>query len=147
MRYKTGYCFTSLDLYDNFNTNQLRIKKEYCKQKYKANNKIELCARVLTYLFYLIVSDIVKNNVTFELPLKMNRKACLYVKQFNGEKFKKMYRGGCFEGIDYFKTGFKGYQLTYQWDYGEGLREKPVYFDKKLKQILIDNVNNGKQYY
>lgn len=65
MRYKTGYCFTAEDLYYSFDYKRLNIRKETVQKKYKVVNRQQLCGRILVYLFYLIILDIIKNNVTF----------------------------------------------------------------------------------
>ena len=43
---------------------------------------------------YLVLLDIIHNNVTFMLPLKGNRHAMIHVKVFDGDQFQQMYAGG-----------------------------------------------------
>ena len=116
---------------------------------YKQDMIRELCAQIFTYFFYLVILDIIENNVTFVLPMdkRGNRNSNISVKCFEGEAFQRLYRAGSFQGIDFLSSNFKGYRLNYQYDYNGGMREKDIYIDNKLKKIFYDNINNGKVYY
>ena len=146
MFYKTGYCFTSRELYDTLNLKLLNISTKIVR-KYKMDCLQDLCGAVLTYCLYLIILDIIENNITFVLPLFGNREACFYVKMFDGEDFQKAYKAGKFLGIDFLSSNFKGYQIYFQYKYNGGWREKPIYINHTLKDKFYENINNGKQYY
>ena len=146
MYYKTGYCFTSRDLFDNFNVKQINTPTHIFTKKYNCTCKKELCAKILTYCFYLIIFDIIENNATFVLPTK-NKTSNLFVKQFSGDTFKRMYQKGKFLGIDFLNSNFKGYQIYFQYAYKGGIREKPIYISSKLKELFYSKINEGKQYY
>lgn len=79
------------------------------------------------------------------------RVAQLYVKQYSDETFDKMYKKGCFAGIDFIKTNRKGYRICFQYSRkskgGLKLREKPIYINSKLKHIFYNRINNGQEYY
>jgi len=145
-KYKCSHCFTNLDLYDNFDFNSLGITKKTCREKRKDTKK-EYVVSVFMYCLYLIMLDIVKNNITFVVPLFGNQEACFYVKMFENEKFQKMYSKGGFKGIDFLNSNFKGYQIYFQYTHKGGVKEKPIYISSKLKDIFYDNINKGKQYY
>ena len=113
MRYYTGYCFTAYDLFETFNKKQLKIRRDIVQNKYGVNKKQLFCASVLVYCFYLILLDIIENNVTFVLPLLNNKTATIYAKPVTGEDFKIARQRGAFADIDFLKTNFTGYQLTY----------------------------------
>lgn len=96
----------------------------------------------------LVINDIIENNVTFEIPCVGKKEARIYVKCVSGDEFTELYKKGAFKGIDYIKSGFKGYQLMFQWKYNNTrLKEKPIYIDKTTKAKFYDYINNGKQYY
>ena len=59
MFYRTGYCFTSIDLLENLNKKELGISTKLYKE-YKADTLSEFCAQILTYCFYLIILDIIE---------------------------------------------------------------------------------------
>ena len=46
MFYKTGYCFTSKDLFDNFNISRLTTKKKFWGKDCKGDSKLDLVAKV-----------------------------------------------------------------------------------------------------
>ncbi len=113
MHYKTGYCFNAYDLFETFNKRELKIKREVVQGKYGVNKRQVLCASVLVYCFYLILLDIIENNITFVLPLKNNREASIYARPIVGEDFKLARQRGAFAGIDILASNFIGYQITY----------------------------------
>lgn len=146
MFWKTGYCFTAKEMFDTFNCTALKISRETVTKKYGCNSKQAFCGKVLLYCFYLILLDIIQKNVTFVLPTR-GVESCLQVKQFSGDKFQTMYRGGKFAGIDFLSSGFMGYQIYFRYKAREGFREKPVYISNNMKDMFYENINNGKAYY
>lgn len=147
MHYKTGYCFTSRDLFENWNLGQLGIRSEVFYKKYHHKSLDYFVAQIFIYFMLLVLLDIIENNVTFVLPLKGNRHAMIHVKVFDGDQFQRMYAGGKFMGIDFLSSLFKGYQLYFVYNYREGEREKPIYINKKMKELFYSYINNGKEYY
>lgn len=148
MNPKGRHCFTAYDLFETFNKKQLKIKRTVVTEKYGLSKKQWICASVLVYCFYLILVDIIENNVTFVLPLFNGRRARIYAKPSVGEEFKKIRQRGGMEGIDIIASNFTGYQITYEWeDRARNIRSKPIYLDKQLKKAFYDNINKGKQYY
>lgn len=144
-----NHCFYPYDLYENFNaTTGLKIKRTVVQEKYGVNKKRKLCASVLIYCFYLILCDIIENNITFELPLFNNRLASIYVKPITGNRFKQARQNGAYADIDILMSNFTGYQLTYSWQTKSGgYRYKPVYICKRFKDVFYKYINEGKQYY
>lgn len=147
MYYKSDHCFTTLDLFDNFDLSSVSLTRKITKGTHRKDTKKEFVSAVFMYCLYLIILDIIENNVTFVIPLFGNQEACFYVKTFDGEHFKKAYKKGKFMGIDFLNTNFKGYQIYIQYTYKGGVREKPIYISHKLKDLFYENINNGKQYY
>ena len=147
MNYKTGFCFTSRDLFDRWNWLQLGIKNEVYYKKYKCKSLDYFLAQIFLYFMFLVLLDIIENNTTFVLPLKGNRHAMIHVKVFDGDEFQRLYSGGKFMGIDFLSSLFKGYQLFFVYNYRHGEREKPIYINQKMKELFYGYINNGKQYY
>lgn len=147
MHYKTGFCFTSRDLFENWNWGQLGIKREVYYDKYKCKSTDYFLGQIFLYFMFLVLLDIIENNVTFVLPLKGNRHAMIHVKVFDGDEFQRLYSGGKFIGIDFLSSLFKGYQLFFSYNYREGEREKPIYINQKMKELFYGYINNGKTYY
>lgn len=148
MGYNTDFCFTSQDIYDTAYKSKLGVNMKHVRA-YKQDMIKELCSQIFTYFFYLVILDIIENNVTFVLPMHKNgvRKANISVKCIEGETFQKMYQKGSFQGIDFLASNFKGYRLMFQYDSNTGIREKTIYINDKIKKIFYDNINQGKVYY
>lgn len=147
MNYHTGFCFTSRDLFENWNYKQLGIGPKIYRDKYHCECPIEFLAKIFLYYMFFVLLDIIENNVTFVLPLKGNRHAMIHVKVFDGDLFQKLYSRGKFMGIDFLSSLFKGYQLFFSYNYRGGEREKPIYINDKMKQLFYSYINNGKVYY
>ena len=144
--YKTGYCFNTRELYDPINPAKWNITMDFAKEQGFSSHR-SLCGHVLCYLLYLIILDIIENNVTFELPLVGNKEARIYVKCFQDDDFMRMYAGGKFLGIDFIASEYKGYQIHYQWKRGHFYKEKPIYISHTIKDWFYYKINKGKQYY
>ena len=146
MGYRTDYCFTSMDLFDSKYKKKLGINMKHVRA-YKQDMIKELCSQIFTYFFYLVVLDIIENNVTFVIPVTSNKMGRISVKCYEGEAFQNMYRKGCFNGIDFLASNFKGYRLMFQYEAKGDIREKSIYINGALKQKFYDNINKGKVYY
>ena len=146
MRYYTKYAFTAKELYETTNPSKWNVT-DVLAQSHGHRYRYIFCGYVLVYLFYLIFLDIIKNNVTFEFPMTGGYSACIYVKCFQDDDFKRLYAGGKFLGIDFIASEFKGYQLFYQWRCYNKIKEKPIYINNKLKYWFYSQINQGKQYY
>ena len=146
MGYRTDYCFTSMDLFDSKYKKKLGVNMKHVRA-YKQDMIKELCSQIFTYFFYLVVLDIIENNVTFVLPLFGNKEACFHVKKIEGDAFKRARQNGAFEGIDFLKSNFCGYLVNFQYTTSYGLGEKPIHLSPALKEKFYNNINNGKQYY
>ena len=141
-----NYCFLSRNLFETTNPSRWNVT-ETIAQKYNYVSRYHLCGAVLTYLLYLVILDIIKNNVTFEFPMTGGYSASIYVKCFQDEEFMRLYAGGKFLGIDFLASEFKGYQLYYQWRCHRKIREKPIYITHNLRDWFYSQINQGKQYY
>lgn len=112
-KYNTSYCFSAYDLFSTFNLKQLKIRRDVVQDKYGAHSKQTFCGSVLVYCFYLILLDIIENNVTFVLPLFGNKYAEISAQPVEGEDFKKAVQRGAFKGIDFLSSDFMGYKIVY----------------------------------
>ena len=146
-KYATGFCFTSRDLFHTWNCSKLGIPTKVFKDKYHYESSQDFIARIFLVFMYYVLLDIIENNVTFVLPLTGNRHAMIHVKVFDGDNFQYLYSKGKFAGIDFLSSLFKGYQLYFSYNYREGEREKPIYINKKMKELFYSKINAGKIYY
>lgn len=138
------HAFSTEDLYAGLN-NKL-LKNKWVKNRYK--DKKQLAARIFKDCFYEILLDIIDNNVTFVLPLKYGNYAEIYMKQFADDAFKRLYKYGKFKNIDFVLSQFTGNELVYKYNTQSiGMKEKPIYVSKDLKEKIEKYTNEAKQYY
>lgn len=142
------WSFTSQDLFDNINFAQFGWTHAFYKLL-KTDRWKKLVGMVFTYFMYLVILDIIENNVTFELPLKGAAQAEFYVKSFTGESFRKLYQAGKWSDIDFLNSDFTGYQIYFRYKTKRGdWKEKPVYLShKNARDIFHKKINEGKKYY
>ena len=100
---------------------------------------------VFVYFLYLIILDIIRNNVTFIFPTR--RTFVLGIKTLEGKKLKEYIRTKKSEMYDYFGSGFILPRITlfYQKRKNE-IRTKEVMLNYSLTKEFFDNINNGKAY-
>lgn len=146
-RISSGFCFTSYDIFSTFNLKQLKIKRTTVQDKYGCNKKQLFCASVFTYCCYLILLDIIQNNATFVFPLFNHKSAQMHVMPITDERLKIARQHGAFQDIDLLNSNFTGYQLTLTWEKKGKYVHKPIYINKRFKDVLIQYINQGKPYY
>ena len=60
------YYFTIDDAFDKFNTRKLDVSRRALQRRYgKGVSTKQICCRVFIYFLYLIILDIIRNNITF----------------------------------------------------------------------------------
>lgn len=146
MHYKQSFCYFPRDLYELTNPSKWGVTEPWVRSL-GANSRFEYCGSVFSYFIFLVILDIIENNVTFEFPLTGWKWAKLYMKCFQGDEFKRLRAIGKFSEIDFIASEFKGYQIFFQWGNKDWFKEKPVYVNTKLKNYIASKVNQGKQYY
>lgn len=147
MYYKNSHCISSFELFRKFNRSKIKRKyKQYLKE-YKADNKQQLAAKIFNYCFYLILLDIIKNNIIFALPNVFGKDSEIAMKTFEGEEFKRLYRKGKFNDVDFVLSNFKGHQIFYNYECKSGTKEKPIYVSHNLRDQITQNTNAGKSYF
>ena len=145
--YAMGHAFSLHDIFMNFPVEKLKMTSDQCKETYSDGNKRDLAASIFAKSVQMVVDDIIDNNVHFKLPGMARTQAYMYMKRTEGKKFKKAFKNGKWNDIDFVMSNFSGYQLTLEMQSEKRLpREKPVYLSGKDKQRIVDNTNRGKQY-
>lgn len=147
MNYATGYAFNTDEIFENFPYDKLLVTCSDCNIVNGDFHKDKLVKRVFKDALKLILTDIINNNVTFQLPTG-SRRAEIHVNNYEGEAFEKARKNGKWLDVDFLASNFTGNQLVLEM-YGKnnGLRRrKPIYVDKRLKDKLTENTNNGIRY-
>ena len=145
--YAMGHAFTGKNLFENFPVQKLKMSKEQCIEIYSDGNKRDLAEQIFIRSVQMVVDDIIDNNVHFKLPGLGRTQAYIYMKRTEGKKFKKAFKNGKWNDVDFIASNFSGYQLALEMQSEKRLpREKPIYLSAKDRQRIVDNTNNGKQY-
>lgn len=142
-----GHAFTGNDLFENFPVNKLKMTKQQCLEVYSDGNKRDLAEQIFIKSVQMVVNDIIDNNIHFKLPGIGKTQAYIYMKRIEGKDFKKAFKNGKWNDVDFIASNFSGYQLNLEMQSGKRLpRQKMIYLSNKDKQRIVDNTNKGKQY-
>lgn len=145
--YAMGHAFTGKDLFMNFPVDKLKMSKEQCIEIYPDGNKRDLAEQIFIKSVQMVVDDIIDNNVHFKLPGLGRTQAYIYMKRTEGKKFKKAFKNGKWNDVDFLTSNFSGYQLALEMQSEKRLpRQKDIYLSAQDKQRIIDHTNAGKQY-
>ena len=145
--YAMGHAFTGKDLFMNFPVDKLKMSKEQCIEIYPDGNKRDLAEQIFIKSVQMVVDDIIDNNVHFKLPGLGRTQAYMYMKRTEGKKFKKAFKNGKWNDVDFLTSNFSGYQLALEMQSEKRLpRQKDIYLSAQDKQRIIDHTNAGKQY-
>lgn len=145
--YAMGHAFSLKDLFMNFPVEKLKMTKQQCIDVYSDGNKRDLSAQIFAKCMQMIVDDIIDNNTHFKLPGNPNSQSYIYMKRTSDKEFKKAFRNGKWNDVDFIESNFSGYQLTLETQYRKKLpKSKPIYLSAKDRDRITEHTNNGKQY-
>lgn len=145
--YAMGHCFTGKDLFNNFPVNKLKMSKEQCVATYSDGSKRDLAASIFTRSVQMVVDDIINNNVDFKFPTLGQTQAYLRMKRTTGQNFKKAFKNGKWNDVDFLTSNFSGYQIVLDMESKKRTtRQKNIYLSPKDRDRITENTNLGKQY-
>ena len=145
--YAMGHCFTGKDLFNNFPVNKLKMSKEQCVATYSDGSKRDLAVSIFTRSVQMVVDDIINNNVDFKFPTLGQTQAYLRMKRTTGQNFKKAFKNGKWNDVDFLTSNFSGYQIVLDMESKKRTtRQKDIYLSPKDKDRITENTNLGKQY-
>ncbi len=145
MNYAIGHCFNIDDLFYNFDYKKLNATCADCELTIGDRHRDKLAKRIFRAGLKMVLNDVIDNNVTFEFS-QGKASANIHVKRTVGEDFKKAWRNGKWQDVDYLASNFSGNELVFEMTSGNRTRTKSIHTDKKLKNKLTKNTNEGKQY-
>ena len=144
--YAMGHCFTGKDLFNNFPVNKLKMSKEQCIATYPDGSKRDLAASIFTRSVQIVVDDIINNNVDFKFPTLGQTQAYLRMKRTTGQNFKKAFKNGKWNDVDFLTSNFSGYQIVLDMESKKRTtRQKDIYLSPKDRDRITENTNLGKQ--
>lgn len=142
-----GHAFRAKELFQNLPISKLKMSKEECLKEYSDGNKRDLAASIFVRSVELVVDDIIENNIQFKLPGIGTTQSYLQMKRTEGIDFKEAFKRGKWRNIDFIKSNFNGYQLSFIMEsLKRPIREKLVYLSKNKSEKLTEYTNKGKQY-
>ena len=145
--YAMGHCFTGKDIFNNFPVNKLKMSKEQCIATYPDGSKRDLAASIFTRSVQMVVDDIINNNVDFKFPTLGQTQAYLRMKRTTGQNFKKAFKNGKWNDVDFLTSNFSGYQIVLDMESKKRTtRQKNIYLSPKDRDRITENTNLGKQY-
>ena len=145
--YAMGHCFTGKDIFNNFPVNKLKMSKEQCIATYPDGSKRDLAASIFTRSVQMVVDDIINNNVDFKFPTLGQTQAYLRMKRTTGQNFKKAFKNGKWNDVDFLTSNFSGYQIVLDMESKKRTtRQKDIYLSPKDRDRITENTNLGKQY-
>ena len=145
--YAMGHCFTGKDIFSNFSVNKLKMSKEQCIATYSDGNKRDLAASIFTRSVQMVIDDIINNNVDFKFPTLGQTQAYLRMKRTTGQNFKKAFKNGKWNDVDFLTSNFSGYQIVLDMESKKRTtRQKDIYLSPKDRDRITENTNLGKQY-
>ena len=106
--YAMGHAFTGKNLFENFPVEKLQMSKEQCQEIYSDGNKRDLAEQIFIRSLQMVVDDIIDNNVHFKLPGLGRTQAYMYMKRTEGKKFKKAFKNGKWNDVDFITSNFSG---------------------------------------
>ena len=138
----------------NLNDIFVRFPYEKCKSL-MSNFKTKLLRRqkvkqVFREGVQQILNDVIENNVTFKIQGVGYQGGQIHMEAVTGSEFERVKSKGKFEGVDFLKSFFTGYQM-YLYVHGKGdnflhRRKFPIYVNKFLRDKLTEYTNEGKVY-
>lgn len=141
-RYATSYALKADELYYGFPTKKhIRLKSNELPARFDGKYR-ELYGEILRYFFYLLIKDIIENQVIFKLPQGAQR-TWIQMDPISGEDFIKARQNGAFEDVDYINSNFTGYQLFLRYNTRYGHWKKRIYLSKKFKDKITELTNRG----
>lgn len=146
MNWSTGCAFTLNHVIMNLPFNKLSFS---CQDSYNITGDLHrqvLVKRIFRDCVYIILKDIVDNNVTFWLPVYGSRKCNIHMRRYCGEEFQALRRGGKWQDVDILDSNFTGYQMQLFMLGNRTPRTKSIYLNKELRDLITKKTNEGFQY-
>ena len=146
-KFAMGHTFSAQEIFHNFPIKKLKMDYDTVKKIYSDGDKRSLSASIFTKGMQMIVEDIIEKNVHFLLTTLCSSEAYIYMKKTQGSDFKKAFKRGKWNDIDFLTSNFTGYQLALSVQSPKRpKKEKSIYLGYKHKDRITELTNEGKRY-
>lgn len=147
MNYTVSHAFNGEDLFDNFPVEKLKMTPQQCKQYFSDGSKRDFAKSIFIKALQKVTDDIIDNNVHFKFPGVSTKTGYMYMKRTEGDKFKKAFKRGKWNDVDFITSNFTGYQLVLDIQNKKKISKmKPIYLSAKDRDRITEHVNAGKSY-
>lgn len=141
----TGYAFSCRELFMTMPKKFFKLSTKDKLESFKTTKNTMIMCKVFFYTVWVILWDIINNKVTFKLPV--NCDCYIHMRRSHGDEFKKDYRNGAFQNVDYIASNFSGFMLEFVRNRKDRIWRIPIYVAKDMKDIITENTNKGEQYW
>ena len=139
----TSYALKANELYTSFPTKRyMTMKAKELPPRFQGDFKI-LFGEMFRYFMYLVIKDIIENQVTFKLPPMKGGNCWIEMVPVSGEEFTKARQNGAFQDVDFLISDFTGYQLTYRKSNRYGHWRKRIHVSGKYRDKITELTNKG----
>lgn len=140
--FATSYALKADELYYGFPTKKyMKIKPQELPSRFQSRFHY-LYGEIFRYFFYLVIQDIIENQVIFKMPPGANR-TWIQMDPVSGEEFIKARQNGAFQDVDYLASNFTGYNLNLRYNTRYGSWKKQIYVSKRYKDKITELTNKG----
>lgn len=141
----TGYAFSCKELFMNMPKSFFKMSSKDKLKNFNTTKTTMIMCKVFFYTVWVILWDIIENKVTFKLPV--NCDCYIHMRRSHGEEFKKDYRNGAFQKVDYLASNFSGFSPEFVRNRRDRICRIPIYVTSDMKDAIIEHTNKGEQYW
>lgn len=140
------YYFTSEDLFDDFKLSTLDVNRKLFHRRYGKYTTVKsICCRIFIYFLYLVILDIIKNNVKFVFPI--TKLMVIGITIIKGNELIELLKNSKNQMYDYFGSEFKFPKINIFFKKKNiGMYSRDLVLNYSLTRMFFDNVNKGNIY-
>ena len=126
--------------------NSIGLKHAVTHDKYGCESYKSFCGKVFAYFLFLIILDIIQNNIIFVFPRVRDFYPKLKAEAIPEEAVIRHRKKGGFQGIDFFNSCGNAYKVVFTYKTIDYIRNKDCFFNRELRDAFYSKINSGKQY-
>lgn len=139
------YMFKSLDLFSNFDLKKLNVSRKMLKRSYSNGSELRLwCSRIYIYFLYLVILDIIRNNITFISSKR--KKLILAIEILKGKELLKYLKNSDSKMYNYITSEYKYPRIKLFYKTGKNYLTREILLNYSLTKEFFDNINKGNIY-
>ena len=141
------HSFTQTDMFDHLKmVHSIGLKHHITHDLYGCDSYKFFCGKVFAYFLFLVILDIIENNIIFVFPRVREFHCKLRAELIEQDAVDLQRKRGRFEGIDFFNTLGKAYKIVFTHKFNNVITNKSCFLNKELRDAFYSKINSGKQY-